>query len=314
MALKYLVTGGAGFIGSNYVHRLVQRGEKVTIYDNLSRAGVEHNLQWLIDTHGSLVQVEVADTRNAHAVKRAVNKASVVFHLAAQVAVTTSLVDPVHDFDVNARGTLHVQRVTLGNTIRGLLRTEGIAFPTRGTRFTEHVLGSIGGTEPLLAIIRPLLDARATIVRQLAVLDRQIIDIAKRDGICRRLMTVPGVGPHMAVAFKACVDDPARFSRSRPVGAHLGLMPRRYSSGQVDYSGRISKMGDAGMRRLLYVAANAMITRGSISTLKDWALRLVELRGVRRAKVALARRLAVTLHAMWRNGSPFRATPLPAAS
>jgi len=73
-------------------------------------------------------------------------------------------------------------------------------------------------------------------------------------------------------------------------------------------------MGDAGMRRLLYVAANAMITRGSISTLKDWALRLVELRGLRRAKVALARRLAVTLHAMWRNGSPFRATPLPAAS
>ena len=209
---------------------------------------------------------------------------------------------------LTARGTLHVQRVTLGNTIRGLLRTEGIAFPTRGTRFTEHVLGSIGGTEPLLAIIRPLLDARATIVRQLAVLDRQIIDIAKRDGICRRLMTVPGVGPHMAVAFKACVDDPARFSRSRPVGVHLGLMPRRYSSGQVDYSGRISKMGDAGMRRLLYVAANAMITRGSISTLKDWALRLVELRGVRRAKVALARRLAVTLHAMWRNGSPFRAT------
>ena len=96
---------------------------------------------------------------------------------------------------LTARGMLHVQRVTLGNTIRGLLRTEGIAFPTRGTRFTEHVLGIIGGTEPLLAIIRPLLDARATIVRQLAVLDRQIIDIAKRDGICRRLMTVPGVGP-----------------------------------------------------------------------------------------------------------------------
>lgn len=215
---------------------------------------------------------------------------------------------------LTARGTLHAQRVTLENTIRGLLRTEGIAFPTRGTRFTEHVLESIGGTEPLLAIIHPLLDARTTIVRQLAVLDRQIIDIAKQDGICRLLMTVPGVGPHTAVAFKACVDDPARFSRSRTVGAHLGLTPRRYSSGQVDYSGRISKMGDAGMRRLLYVAANAMITRGSTSTLKDWALRLVELRGVRRAKVALARRLAVTLHAMWRNGSPFRATPLSAAS
>jgi transposase len=127
-------------------------------------------------------------------------------------------------------------------------------------------------------------------------------------------MTVPGVGPHTAVAFKACIDDPGRFSRSRTVGAHLGLTPRRYSSGQVDYSGRISKMGDAGMRRLLYVAANAMITRAGASTLKDWALRLAELRGMRRAEVALARRLAVTLHATWRSGGPFRATPLPAAA
>ena len=134
----------------------------------------------------------------------------------------------------------------------------------------------------------PLLEARTTIVRQLGVLDRQIIATARRDGVCRLLMTVPGVGPHTAVAFKACVDDPARFSRSRTGGAHFGLTPRRYSSGQVDSAGRISKMGDAGMRRLLYVAANAMITRAGASTLKDWALRLVELRGVRRAKVALA--------------------------
>jgi transposase len=215
---------------------------------------------------------------------------------------------------LTARGTLHAQRVALENTIRGLLRTEGIAFPTRGTRFTEHVLERIGDTPALLAIIRPLLEARTTIVRQLLVLDRQIIETARRDEVCQLLMTVPGVGPHTAVAFKACVDDPTRFSRSRTVGAHFGLTPRRYSSGQVDYAGRISKMGDAGMRRLLYVAANAMITRGSTSMLKDWALRLMELRGVRRAKVALARRLAVTLHAMWRSGKPFRATLLPAAA
>lgn len=103
-----LITGGAGFIGTNLADRLLSHGVPVLIYDNLSRAGVEHNLQWLIDTHGPLVQVEVADTRNALAVKRAVNRASVVFHFAAQVAVTTSLADPVHDFDVNARGTLHV--------------------------------------------------------------------------------------------------------------------------------------------------------------------------------------------------------------
>jgi CDP-paratose 2-epimerase len=103
-----LITGGAGFIGTNLADRLLSAGIPVLIYDNLSRSGVEQNLQWLIDTHGSLVQVEVADTRNAQAVRRAVGRASFVFHFAAQVAVTTSLVNPVLDFDVNARGTLNV--------------------------------------------------------------------------------------------------------------------------------------------------------------------------------------------------------------
>ena len=103
-----LITGGAGFIGTNLAHRLLSAGHPVLVYDNLSRAGVERNLQWLIDTHGPLAQVEVADTRNGQAVRRAVSRASHVFHFAAQVAVTTSLVDPLHDFDVNARGTLNV--------------------------------------------------------------------------------------------------------------------------------------------------------------------------------------------------------------
>lgn len=121
-------------------------------------------------------------------------------------------------------------------------------------------------------------------------------------------MTIPGVGAHTAVSFKACVDDPARFRRSRTVGAHFGLTPRQYSSGEVNVSGRISKMGDRGMRRLLYVAANAMMTRGRWSALKAWAMRLAKARGARRAKVALARRLAATMHAMWRSGEPFRWT------
>ena len=103
-----LITGGAGFIGTNLAHRLLSSGVPVLIYDNLSRAGVEQNLQWLIDTHGALVQVDVADIRNAQAVRRAIMRASHVFHFAAQVAVTTSLINPVLDFDVNARGTLNV--------------------------------------------------------------------------------------------------------------------------------------------------------------------------------------------------------------
>ena len=103
-----LITGGAGFVGANLAHRLLTRGESVLLLDNLSRAGVERNLQWLRDTHGSRVQIEVADVRDRAAVMRAVRRARQVFHFAAQVAVTTSLLDPVEDFEVNARGTLNV--------------------------------------------------------------------------------------------------------------------------------------------------------------------------------------------------------------
>ena len=209
---------------------------------------------------------------------------------------------------LTARGTLHVQRVALENTVRGLLRLEGIHFPTRGSRFAEEVLERIEGSDALLPIVRPLLEARASIVRQIVALDRQIITAAQDDPVCRLLMTIPGVGAHTAVSFKACVDDPARFRRSRTVGAHFGLTPRQYSSGEVDVSGRISRMGDRGMRRLLHVAANAMMTRGRWSALKAWAMRLAKTRGARRAKVALARRLAATMHAMWRSGEPFRWT------
>jgi transposase len=209
---------------------------------------------------------------------------------------------------LTARGTLHGQRVALENTIRGLLRLEGIHVPTRGSRFAEDVLERIEGSGVLLPIIRPLLEARATIMRQLLALDRQTVAVAQQDPVCRLLMTIPGVGAHTAVSFKACVDDPARFRRSRTVGAHFGLTPRQCSSGEVSLSGRISKMGDRGMRRLLYVAANAMMTRGRWSALKAWAVRLAKARGARRAKVALARRLACTMHAVWRSGEPFRWT------
>jgi transposase len=207
-----------------------------------------------------------------------------------------------------ARGTLHGQRVALENVIRGLLRMEGITLPVRSVRFTEDVLASLENLEALQLIIGPLLEARSSIVRQISILDRQVILTARQDPICRLLMTIPGVGAHTAVSFKACVDDPRRFARSRTVGAHFGLTPRQYSSGEIDIAGRISKRGDRGMRRLLYVAANAMMTRGRFSALKAWAMRVAKSRGVRRAKVALARRLAVIMHAMWRSGETFRWT------
>src|ERR1041384_7011076 len=103
-----LITGGAGFVGSNLAHRLLSAGHKVRLLDNLSRAGVERNLRWLIETHGDLVDIEVPDVRNLSIIKQAVKDASQIFHFAAQVAVTSSLVDPIEDFEINARGTLNL--------------------------------------------------------------------------------------------------------------------------------------------------------------------------------------------------------------
>ena len=110
-----------------------------------------------------------------------------------------------------------------------------------------------------------------------------------------------GGRPHVALAFKAAIDDPQRFSRSRTVGAHFGLAPRQHSSGEVDYSGRISKMGDQHVRSMLYVAALAILRgeQGLWCRLKVWVLGLAKTRGIRKVRVALARRLAVTLHKMW---------------
>jgi transposase len=124
--------------------------------------------------------------------------------------------------------------------------------------------------------------------------------------VCRRLMTVPGVGAVVAVTFKATVDDPARFARSKAVGAHLGLTPKRYQSGETDVVGGISKAGDTMARTALYEAANAMLSRTTrFSALKRWAMGVARRRGTKRAKVALARKLASVLHRMWVDATEF---------
>jgi len=108
-----LITGGAGFIGTNVAHRFLSWGQPVLLFDNLSRPGVEKNLEWLQKTHGSLVEIEEGDVRDPDALKKAVKHASKVFHFAAQVAVTTSLANPIEDFEVNARGTLNLLEAVL---------------------------------------------------------------------------------------------------------------------------------------------------------------------------------------------------------
>ena len=154
--------------------------------------------------------------------------------------------------------------------------------------------------------MRGLIAARTAVMTAVAAIDADMRRMTRASAACRRLMTIPGVGQLTALAFVAAIDDPSRIRRSRDVGAYLGLVPRRYQSGEVDYVGGISKCGDRRVRTLLYEAANVMLTRykGQLK-LKDWAFAIARRSTMRKARVALARRLAIIMHAMLRDGTEF---------
>ena len=135
-------------------------------------------------------------------------------------------------------------------------------------------------------------------------LDRRVKALAAADPICQLLMSAPGVGYVAALTFKAAVDDPARFRKSKTVAAHFGLTPRRYQSGERDNPGRISKAGDVEVRSALFLAANVIMNRrGKPSALRSFGTRLSRSKGRKRAIVAVARKLAVVLHTMWTDGT-----------
>jgi transposase len=159
----------------------------------------------------------------------------------------------------------------------------------------------------LAAIVAPLLTVRRVMRQQFAVLHKMLLDTVRDDPVSRRLMTAPGVGAVVALTYRATIDQPQRFVHSRAVGAHVGLTPKRYQSGEIDYDGGVSKCGDALLRTMLYEAAQTMLTRAKKwSWLKAWGMRVAQRRGIRRAIVAVARRLAVVLHRMWVDGTEFR--------
>ena len=158
----------------------------------------------------------------------------------------------------------------------------------------------------LETIAAALLAARAELARQFASLDRQVRAEARRSAPARLLMTTPGVGAIVALDYVCAIDDPARFRSSQRVGAYFGLTQRRYQSGETDIAGRISKQGDKQVRASLYEAANVILTRSAkVSGLKDWAQGLARRIGMRKAKVALARKLAVVMHRMLIDQTPF---------
>jgi transposase len=192
------------------------------------------------------------------------------------------------------------------NTVRGTLKAFGIRTGGgKNTLYARRVREAIDDPM-LLEMTEPLLAAYEDGLRTLAMMDKMVLDIARKDSVCRLLMTVPGVGPVTALTFRTGVDVPWRFDKSRLVAAVFGLTPRVHSSGEMEQVGRITKCGDAMVRALLYEAANVMMTRCRADNwLKTWALGIARRRGARKAKVALARRLAVVLHRMWIDGTDF---------
>ena len=159
-----------------------------------------------------------------------------------------------------------------------------------------------------MVLVEALLAARNTLFEQWQKLEKRLRSLAREDGRVRRLMTAPGVGTIVALTYAAAIDDPGRFRSSKAVGAHFGLTPKKYQSGETDVTGRISKIGDGSVRTALYEAANVILTRPvKGSTLKSWGMRLAARAGMRKAKVALARKLAVVLHRMLADGTNFLA-------
>lgn len=198
----------------------------------------------------------------------------------------------------------------LQGKIRGNLKVFGIKLGKVGSGgFAAKVKRLLCGREDLWILVSPLLDLRTALLAAVRHYDRRLRRLANADPVCRRLMTAPGVGVQTALAFRATIDHPQRFERARSVPAALGLTPRIDNSGEKEHSGAITKCGDKLLRGLLFEAANALLTRSlRWCALERWGVDVAKRRGVNRARVAIARRLAVILFAMWRDGSEFRWT------
>ncbi len=159
---------------------------------------------------------------------------------------------------------------------------------------------------PLHDVISGMLTVRRAIWTEYKRLHNALVRVVRQDAVCRRFMTIPGVGPVTALAFKTSIDDPRRFAGSRTVGVHFGLTPKRFRSGTIDYDGRITSCGDPEVRTSLYEAASGLMVRGKKwSTLKTWGMSIAKRRGHKRAVVAVARKLAIVMHRMWLDGTEF---------
>jgi transposase len=204
--------------------------------------------------------------------------------------------------DAESRGNFGFRQPGFGHSRR-------VVNPHR--RVELHAAWFTEQADALIAeLVLRLLAIRATLLVEYRRMHLLVIKATSADPVCRRLMSVPGIGPVAALAFRTGVNDPQRFKRSRTVAAHFGMTPRRYQSGEVDYSGRISRCGDREVRQALYDAAASLLRRcRKACPLRTWGLRIAKRSGMKKATVAVSRKLAVIVHRMWTDGSDFRWTP-----
>lgn len=227
---------------------------------------------------------------------------------------------PVHCKSVGAqetRAVLTARKLVqsklrdIENHLRGILRGFGLKVgKTTNRGFAERIRELVANHANLEMVAEALLSVHAVLLREFNFFEKQVRSMARSDTKARLLMSTPAVGPIVALTYASAIDDPGRFKSSKRVGAHFGLTPKRYQSGEADYTGRISKIGDGSVRTVLYEAAHIMLTKPvkGCSGLKSWAMRIAKRAGMNKAKVALARKLAVILHRMLMNGTPFNAT------
>jgi transposase len=208
------------------------------------------------------------------------------------------------------RKLLQSKAISIDNDLRGTLRNFGLKVGVVGkVRFEARIKELVENFPDLVVLIEPLLIVRRVLREQLGILHRRLLAIVRDDEVCRRLMTVPGVGPVVALTYRATIDVPARFKNSKAVGAVFGLTPAKYQSGEIDRVGGISRCGDEMMRVMLYEAAQILLVRSTKwSWLKAWAMQIARRRGIKKAIVALARRLAIIMHRIWVDGTEFRWT------
>ena len=216
---------------------------------------------------------------------------------------------------LTARKLVQSKLLDVQMSLRGLLRGFGLKVgATTPSRFAGRIRDLVEGNATLEVIAAALLAVLETLRRELAGFEKRVRSIAGSDGRVRLLMSTPGVGAIVALTYVAAIDDPARFKSSKGVGAHFGLTPKKYQSGETDITGRISKIGDEGVRTALYEAGHIILTQPlkGCTALKSWAMRLAKRAGMKKAKVALARKLAVIMHRMLVDGKLFASAAVAA--